>query len=154
VKHLVRMLAGAGLALAALVALPGLAAADPTDSQPIPGGPVFVAQAIHDLQISAVCNPYNRFGPISVFDVSFDLTYPVDNVSLSVRKYNADGTFGPWMPETLQFWQDTGTDVQWHWHSPLMQGWWQLRITVPNPTGPTLVSVHPQLVNSCMPVRA
>jgi hypothetical protein len=35
-----------------------------------------------------------------------------------------------------------------------VQGWWQLRLTVPNPTGPTLVYLHPQLVNSCMPVRA
>jgi hypothetical protein len=25
---------------------------------------------------------------------------------------------------------------------------------VPNPTGPTLVYLHPQLVNSCMPARA
>ena len=80
---------------------------------------MFVPQAIHDLQVSAVCNPYNRFGPISVFDVSFDLTYPVEKVTLSVRKSDADGTFGPWMP-----------------------------------AGPTLVYLHPQLVNSCMPVRA
>jgi len=54
-----------------------------------------------------------------VFDVSFDLTYPVEKVTLSVRKSDADGTFGPWMP-----------------------------------AGPTLVYLHPQLVNSCMPVRA
>jgi hypothetical protein len=153
VKHLVRALAGAGVVMATLVALPGLAVADPSDSMPVPGGPVFVPQAIHDLHVSAVCNPYNRFGPISVFDVTFDLTYPVDHVDLSVRKWNGDGTFGPSQTDPY-FWQDTGTGVQWWWRSPLLQGWWQLRIEAPNPVGSPVVYVHPHLVNSCMPARA